>query len=211
MKKLLFALVLLILLLLTSCGKSIEEQMFYDYMNETTIKNLNMSVDDLDFKIISLKKADVVLAKDSISDYSESIIIIENGLKTNNDKLKKTLKNIKVSKQDLNKFIRDKSIKSKIDKRYATLYQEQIDNTKEIITIYEKMLKNQESKVNELQSFLDKAKSKLNLFNTEPEKIIGNKYEVTYSMFMPDTKLTNTFKGFALTNSENTQFVGIVF
>ena len=207
MKKIIFP--ILISVLLTSCGKSIEEQMFCDFINDKTIETINMSIDDLDFKIISLEKTGVILAKDSISDYSESIIVLKKGLNTSNDKIEKTLKDIKANNQELKKAIRNKSIKSKINKRYGPLYQEQIDNSKNINGIYEKLLKIEENKSKELQSLLEKTKARLDLFNNEPEKLLGSKYEVTYSMYMPDTKLTNTFKGLAFTNPDNTQFIGI--
>ena len=199
---------ILISLLLTSCGKSIEEEMFYDFINDRTIENINMSADDLDFKIISLEKIGEILAKDSISDYSESIIVLSKSLNTSSEKIAKTLKKINAGDQELKKAIRDKSIKSKIDKRYGPLYQEKIDNSKKITGLYEKQLKIEENKSKELQSLLEKTKSRLDLFNNEPEKILGSKYEVTYSIYMPDTKLTNTLKGLAFTNPDNTQFIG---
>ena len=40
--------------------------------------------------------------------------------------------------------------------------------------------------------------------------LISIKYEVTYSMHIPHTDLTNTFKGFAYTNSDNSKFLKIV-
>ena len=49
-----YALLISIIVVVTSCGMSNEEQMFYDYMNEQTIEGANMSAKDLDFKILSL-------------------------------------------------------------------------------------------------------------------------------------------------------------
>tara|TARA_X000000368_G_scaffold221801_1_gene175063 strand:- start:129 stop:758 length:630 start_codon:yes stop_codon:yes gene_type:complete len=200
---------ILISLLLTSCGKSIEEEMFYDFINDRTIEAINMSIDDLDFKIVSLEKTGEILAKDSISDYSESIIVLSKSLNSSNDKIAKTLKDIKANNQEIKKAIKNKSIKSKINKSYGPLYQEKIDNLKEIIGLYEEQLKSEENISKELQSLLEKIKSRLDLFNNQPEKLLGSKYEVTYSMYMPDTKLTNTFKGLAFTNPDNTQFIGL--
>ena len=54
----------LLLLLIISCGRNNEEQMFHDFMDDTTIKSVNMSVKDLDFKIISFNKAGVLIASE---------------------------------------------------------------------------------------------------------------------------------------------------
>ena len=198
---------ILISLLLTSCGKSIEEEMFYDFINDRTIENINMSADDLDFKIISLEKTGEMLAKDSISDYSKSIVVLETGLESRRIKIEKTLKEIKDSKIKLKKNIKDKSKSN--DSYRTSLYTQLIDNLKKGITLKEEIITINENKSKELQSLLEKTKSRLDLFNNEPEKILGSKYEVTYSIYMPDTKLTNTFKGLAFTNPDNTQFIGI--
>jgi hypothetical protein len=40
-------------------------------------------------------------------------------------------------------------------------------------------------------------------------EVLSHKYEVTYSMDMPDTNVTNTFRGYAYTNFDNTKFVTI--
>ena len=198
---------ILISLLLTSCGKSIEEQMFYDFINDRTIENINMSADDLDFKIISLEKTGEMLAKDSISGYSKSIVVLETGLESRRIKIEKTLKEIKDSKIKLKKTIKDKSKSN--DSYRTSLYTQLIDNLKKGITLKEEIITINENKSKELQSLLEKTKSRLDLFNNEPEKILGSKYEVSYSIYMPDTKLTNTFKGLAFTNPDNTQFIGI--
>ena len=198
---------ILISLLLTSCGKSIEEEMFYDFINDRTIENINMSADDLDFKIISLEKTGEMLAKDSISDYSKSIVVLETGLESRRIKIEKTLKEIKDSKIKLKKNIKDKSKSN--DSYRTSLYTQLIDNLKKGITLKEEIITINENKSKELQSLLEKTKSRLDLFNNEPEKLLGSKYEVTYSIYMPDTKLTNTFKGLAFTNPDNTQFIGI--
>ena len=198
---------ILISLLLTSCGKSIEEEMFYDFINDRTIENINMSADDLDFKIISLEKTGEMLAKDSISDYSKSIVVLETGLESRRIKIEKKLKEIKDSKIKLKKNIKDKSKSN--DSYRTSLYTQLIDNLKKGITLKEEIITINENKSKELQSLLEKTKSRLDLFNNEPEKLLGSKYEVTYSIYMPDTKLTNTFKGLAFTNPDNTQFIGI--
>ncbi|TLP80926.1 hypothetical protein [Maribacter sp. ACAM166] len=184
---------LLLAVLLISCERSKEEQMFYDFMDGITIKSVNMSIKDLDFKIISLNKVGLVAAKDSI-------FILEPLL----DELR-----VKIEEQ-----------KTSIEKDLDELYKYNLDKNKtkrkEAISIYQNLIDLTNGKIEDRQEVLGiytpkfaKTSSKLDEYRLDSTRVISTKYEVTYSMHMPDTDLTNTIKVYAYTNEDNSKFLGI--
>jgi hypothetical protein len=192
MKKLLLLLTSFIITLY-SCGDNKEEQMLSDYMNDTTIKSLNISAKDLGFKIINLKKVREVTAKDSL-------VIMRNEF----EDLAKTISedSLFISEKEEEKLMyKTKKAKTR-NKTSKKLQQDIIDLVQEQIDTKNEYAEQRKSEFNKMSLRI----SELEMNNNE---VLSHKYEVTYSMDMPDTNVTNTFKGFAYTNSDNTKFVNL--
>lgn len=184
----------LLLLLIISCGRNNEEQMFYDFMDDLSIKNVNMSLKDLDFEIISLNKVGKLIASDSID-------ILENELSD----LKKTLDEDKVY------------IEEHLKKKEDTELENSKTNNLELQNLYKKMLDLVQEQIDikseyseKRQLSFDKTSARLTELKANPNQVISTKYEITYSMHMPDTDIRNTFKGFAYTNSDNSKFIRVI-
>jgi|TARA_B110000879_G_C10871778_1_gene393277 hypothetical protein len=192
MKKLLVISTAFIMTLL-SCGENKEEQMLSNYMNDNTIKTLNISAKDLGFKIINLKKVSEVTAKDSLvlmrnqfGDFAKTIS--EDSLFISEKEGEKLIYETKKAKT------RNKTSK-KLQQDIIDLIQEQIDTKKKYAEPRKIEFNKMSLRISELE------------MNTN--EVLSHKYEVTYSMDMPDTNVTNTFRGYAYTNFDNTKFVTI--
>ena len=129
MKKLLVISIAFIMTLL-SCGENKEEQMLSNYMNDNTIKTLNISAKDLGFKIINLKKVSEVTAKDSLvlmrnqfGDFAKTIS--EDSLFISEKEGEKLIYETKKAKT------RNKTSK-KLQQDIIDLVQEQIDTKKKV-------------------------------------------------------------------------------
>jgi len=82
---------LMYIILFISCGRDKEEQMFYEFMDIITIKEINMSVKDLDLKIIMLNKVGVVYAKDSLDILTKDLSELKNNLEEDYTFIKENL------------------------------------------------------------------------------------------------------------------------
>ena len=194
MKKLLLLLTTFIITLY-SCGDNKEEQMLSDYINDTTIKTVNISAKDLGFKITNLKKVGEVNAKDSL-------VIMRNEF----EDLAKTISedSLFISEKEEEKLMyKTKKAKTR-NKTSKKLAQDIIDLVQELIDTKNEYAEKRKSEFNKMSLRI----SELEMNNNE---VLSHKYEVTYSMDMPDTNITNTFKGFAYTNSDNTKFVNLIY
>lgn len=178
---------------LTSCGKNKEEQMFYDFIDDASIKSVNISAKELDLKIIKLEKIGVIVAKDSIEILSKELNESQKILIEDEDFIAKNLKEKENYELKINNT----------NNELKSIYQEIIDNYQELIDTKKKYY-------NERQMNFNKASNRLKELKLDTSKVISTKYEVSYSMHMPDTDITNTFKGFAYTNPENSRFLRII-
>ena len=191
MKKLLLLLTTFIITLY-SCGDNKEEQMLSDYMNDTTIKSLNISAKDLGFKIINLKKVREVTAKDSL-------VIMRNEF----EYLAKTISedSLFISEEEEKLMYKTKKAKTR-NKTSKKLQQDIIDLVQDQIDTKNEYAEQRKSEFNKMSLRISELEMNTN-------EVLSHKYEVTYSMDMPDTNVTNTFKGFAHTNSDITKFVNL--
>ena len=183
---------LLSFLLLLSC-KSEEENMLYDFLNESTIKSVNISAKDLNIKIQSVKKVGVVVAGDSIPYYENSIIKLKPLLTTKT----KIVEGYEFDKRELIKQ-RDKAI----EPYFRSRFEEDID-------FKEFMIVEATSDFLDIKSKYDMYVNRLNELKIDTSKVISHIYDLSYSMQMPDKNITNTFKRKGYTDSDNTEFVRI--
>ena len=184
-------LVLLLAVLLISCGRSNEEQMFFDFMDNVSMKNVNKSVKDLNFKIISLKKVGVIVAKDSMDILEAQLDFLKSNMQERTALIIKDLDSIKAYEEKKNKTSSEQ-IKAN--------FQKAVDDT-------QKLIETRREYLDEHELMYKKIVSNIKMLKQDPSLVVSTKYEVSYSMDDPDTNLTATFKSDAYTNAENSKFL----
>jgi len=184
--------VLIFVIFFISCGKSAEEQMFYDFMDALTTESVGKSIKDLNFKILSLKKTGVVTAKDSITILEEKRLFLEGNMQERTSLIINDLKTIK-------------ELEEKIDNtpsaELKSNYQAEIDKIKSTIDSRREILDNHESSFKKILADIKRLEKDSTL-------IVSTKYEVSYSMENPSTKDgAASILSEAYTNAENSKFV----
>lgn len=187
MKKVLFLLVVIII----ACDRNNEEKMFYNFMDVLMTDSINKSVEDINFKIISIKKVGNVRAQDSIDLLNVQRTFLEENMKERTSLIIDDLKRIKEFEEKINEAS-SAEIKSN--------FQLAIDETQALIDSRREILDNDELLYKKLLKYLIELKQ-----NTA--QVVSTKYEVSYSIDDSITKTPVTIVSEAFTNADNTKFV----
>lgn len=189
--QLLFSLISSILIL--SCGSK-EEKMLKDYINDKSISSINIGVDELNLKIINLSKIGEIKSRDSLNNYNILLSQIELEIKNCSKDKQKYLDELESTKAKMDS---DKRVKAfEVYNNIIEICVKQIELKKEELEIHQKSL--------------NKIKNRIDYLNANPEAVIGYKYNIIYSMLMPDSKFTNTIKVIGISNSDDTKFLKLI-
>lgn len=168
--------------------------MLYNFLNDSTIKSINLSAKDLNLNIIQFEKKGIVTAADSIPIVEEIIEELrQQSLDNKEDLLEEE------SLLELNQMKFENSSNSHLIRR-----------RKELSSRYKKSIDLLKDKQEEYDLRLDHLYSRLSEFKKDTLAVLSHKYEATYSWHMPDTDITRTLKGLAYSNQENTEIIGFI-
>ena len=176
-------------LLIVSCSKSKEEQMFTDFMTAETQKIFKTTPKELNFKIESIVKIKNIKASDSINYWHNQLI-----------------KAFPVSKAEQDTLSYDYAI-MQIEKSIAL--------TQEIILLRAKAGRSFENyKDREYRNEMSKQKVSLEVLRSENEKysqnkneILSTEYTVKYSINNPLLKIQQNFVSRIYSNKENSKII----
>lgn len=191
MKKLL--LISITTLLLTSCGKSKEEQMLYDYQANNAKEGLNMNVEDLNLEIEEVKKVKEIKASDSIKFYKDKLSVLWNGDDAS-EKERDTLSyDFVITQLDTLKSRYQQMIilNIKADKAYENYEWES-------------------KRDNAIDAYVDAAswKSVNDAYLKDPDSILSIKYKASYSINNPMlNNAKQSFSKFYYTDASNEEFI----
>ena len=187
---------LLLSLIVLSCGNSKEEQMLTDYVSKG-IKNFNINITDTDFKIKSVVKITDIQSNDSL-DY-----VTEYFQKKKLEKINYFKENI-AQTQDLLKYD-EEQLEKETYENIKNIYLERIEEKKISIESYGKYidLYNGDCK----GTFLELVLIKINAYKKNPDSILSTKYQVKYSMTNPLLNIKQTFDKVLYTDSGQIKFI----
>ena len=196
---------LLLTILMFSCGNNKEEQMLYDYQQKN-VKALNFDLKDLDYKVQNIEKVAHITAADSIKHLKQELA--EYWTKNPEQSLVDTL-SFKYVKSVLNETITQKDTLYKLyqeavltairidDFSYELESKRKRDDAMDEMFSYKKTL----SGVETLEKYFNKLSEK-------PDSILSSKYKANYSLKNPMLGNTKqTFDKISYTNSTQTEFV----
>lgn len=196
---------LLLTILIYSCGNNKEEQMLYDYQQKN-VKSLNFDLKDLDYKVQEIEKVADITAADSIRYLKQELA--EYWSKNPEQSLVDTL-SFKYVKSILNESITQKDTLQK-------LYQEAVLTAIKIDDYsYELESKRKRDKAidemydyKETLSNVEKLEGRFNELSKQPDAILSTKYKAVYSLKNPMLGNTKqTFDKIFYTNKAQTEFI----
>ncbi|WP_373496782.1 hypothetical protein [Aquiflexum sp.] len=196
---------LLMTVLIYSCGNNKEEQMLYDYQQKN-VKSMNFDLKDLDYKVQEIEKVTDITAADSLKHlkYELAEFWKKNPEQSLVDTLSfqyvKNVLNESITQQDTLYKLYQESVLTAIridDYSYELESKRKRDDAMDEMFSYKKTLSDVES----LEKYFNKLSEK-------PDSILSSKYKAIYSLKNPMLGNTKqTFDKIFYTNSEQTAFV----
>jgi len=190
-------LIAIIFSLLFSCSRNSEEQMLYDYVKKASFEKLNVNIDQLDFKILSLMKISNITAKDSLILIQKYFDIKK---KEKIDYFTKQLEQYK----NLNMGYAY-TIKNKKNQSINDMHQDFTDNIEENIKRIQNCINlyNGDCK----GTFLEPVLSKIKRYEMDPDNVLSSKYKANYTLTDRALNAKETFNYYYYTNFDNTSFI----
>ena len=186
-------LLLLLITVLTSCKKTKEEQLVFDYEAKSLKDALKIDINDTDFKINNVEQIGFIKSIDSVNYYKDKLATLWLGENTPQE-TKDTLTYKYVA------GVLDKGVKS-----YSNIIMSYLKADMEHMT-YD--AKRKRKNYRELQSKVFYWSIKNNTYSKNKDSILAYKYKANTTMTSPVLKMKQTFDKVYYTDASGTNIVG---
>jgi hypothetical protein len=197
--------ILLMTILIYSCGNNKEEKMLYDYQQKN-VKSMNFDLKDLDYKVQKIEKVTDITSADSIKYLKQELAEFwtKNPAQSLVDTLSfhyvKNLLNEYITKQDTLQKLYQSAVLTAIridDYSYELESKRKRDEAIDEMYNYKETL-----------SSIEKLEGRFNELSKQPEAILSTKYKAVYSLKNPILgNVKQTFEKYFYTNKEQTEFI----